>query len=83
MVAYDSDSNLALEERHQARLIRKRKGVQQHRIRTAEDRGVGANAECDRHHGNRRESRILSDHPGAVTHVLPEVRHDIASAVGA
>ena len=48
-------------ERDEATGIRIRQRTQQHRVDEAEDRGVRADAEREREHGDRREARALAE----------------------
>ena len=55
------------------RLIRKR--PQEHGVEHAEDRGVRANAEREREHGDGSKAGILSQRPKGVSKVLSETGH--------
>jgi hypothetical protein len=42
------------------------------RVEQAEECRVGANAECERQHGNHGEARGLPEHPRCITSILPK-----------
>ena len=55
-----------------ARRIAHRQPLQQHRVHEAEDRRVGADAQGQREHGGRRESRALAERAPGEAQVVPE-----------
>ena len=56
--------------------VRIRQRPQQHAVDDAEDGGVGADAERERQHGERRESRLTFESAERVEKVFSQVVHD-------
>src|SRR6266487_6881686 len=62
-------------QHHQLFRISDRQPPQQHLVQKRKDGRVRANSQRKSQNGDRRESRILPEHPQAIAHVLPDRVH--------
>ena len=67
----DSGARLTHDGQPIAVLVRQR--LQQHAVDDAEDRGVGADAETERQHGQHRIARVLQQRARAIPHILDQL----------
>ncbi len=65
-----SPSCLGFEDADDAIGIADRQGPQEYRVHHAEDRGAGADPECERHKRRQCGKRILAPDPQGVSNVL-------------
>ena len=65
-------AEVAREDGHDLGRPRHRHRAQEQRVHEAEDRGVGADAESERHHGDRGEARMLHEKAHGLAEVVSE-----------
>ena len=65
------------EDAHQSVGLRVRQRLEQHAVHDAEDRGVRADAECQRQHRHGGERRRPPEHAQRIRDILAEIREEL------